>query len=396
VGDTVVLQRAGDVIPQIVDVVLEKRPADADAYAFPRICPCPLQTPAVREAADGETAAVRRCTGEFACPYQRIEHLKHFAARRAFDIEGLGEKQIEEFFEAGFLAEPADIFALEAHRDAILARDGYGEKSLTNLLAAIEARKDVDLQRLIYGLGIRHIGETTSGVLARHFETWEAFLAAVDAAIEARPNAAYERLVATPGVSETSLAKILAAAADFVGPSDDLFETVQGRGARLKIKGVTSKTWDALAAVGSWDEVADLVRAAASGQPGDALRALAAIDGIGPVAAESLVAFFAEPHNRAAIERLLTAGVRARPQPRAATQSPVAGLTVVFTGALEKMTRDEAKARAIALGAKVSGSVSKKTDLVVAGPGAGSKLEDARKFGVTVIDEDAWLARISG
>jgi DNA ligase (NAD+) len=148
--------------------------------------------------------------------------------------------------------------------------------------------------------------------------------------------------------------------------------------------------------VGSWDEVADLVRAAASGQPGDALRALAAIDGIGPVAAESLVAFFAEPHNRAAIERLLTAGVRARPQPRAATQSPVAGLTVVFTGALEKMTRDEAKARAIALGAKVSGSVSKKTDLVVAGPGAGSKLEDARKFGVTVIDEDAWLARISG
>ncbi|MBU6373192.1 MAG: NAD-dependent DNA ligase LigA [Alphaproteobacteria bacterium] len=396
VGDTVVLQRAGDVIPQIVDVVIEKRPADAAPYVFPHVCPCPLKTPAVRESDDGEAAAVRRCTGEFACPFQRVEHLKHFASRRAFDIEGLGEKQIEEFFEAGFVTEPADIFLLQRHAEAIRAREGYGDKSVANLLAAIEARKNVELQRLIYGLGVRHIGETTAGVLARHFETWEAFAGAVDAAIAARPNAAYERLLGVSGVSETTLARLLAHADQFATAPDDLFETVQGRGARLKIKGVTVKTWDALAAIGDWTEITALVAEAAQGQPGDAFRALAAIDGVGPVAAESLVAFFAEPHNRAAIDRLLAAGVRAAPQARAATQSPVAGLTVVFTGSLEKMTRDEAKARAIALGAKVSGSVSKKTDLVVAGPGAGSKLEDARKHGVAVIDEDEWLRRIGG
>ena len=396
VGDTVVLQRAGDVIPQIVDVVLEKRPPDARAYAFPQTCPCPLKTPAVRETATGDAMAVRRCTGEFACPFQRIEHLKHFASRRAFDIEGLGEKQIEEFFEAGLVKEPADIFHLARHREAILAREGFGEKSLANLLAAIEARKSVALQRLIYGLGIRHVGETTAGVLARHFETWDAFIAAIDAAIAARPNAAYERLAALSGVGEGALAKILAHADVFRTIPDDLFETVQGRGSALKIKGVTVRAWDALATIGPWSDVAAIVGEAEQGQPGEAFIALAAIDGVGPVAAEHLCAFFAEPHNRAAVERLLDAGVQPEAQARVASTSPVAGLTIVFTGTLEKMSRDEAKAKAIALGAKVSGSVSKKTDLVVAGPGAGSKLEDARKLGVAVIDEDAWLERIAG
>jgi DNA ligase (NAD+) len=396
VGDTIVLQRAGDVIPQIVDVLIEKRPAHAQPYDFPHICPCPLETPAVRESDDGSTAAVRRCTGESACPYQRIEHLKHFASRRAFDIEGLGDKQIEEFFEIGLVREPADVFLLARHRDAILAREGYGEKSVANLLAAIEQRKSIDLQRLIYALGIRHVGETTAGVLARHYETWDAFVGVVDGAIAARPNAAYERLASAPGISGASLAKVLAHADGFATASDDLFETVQGRGARLKIKGLTAKTWDALAAIGDWATLSAFVAEAARGQPGEAFHALAAIDGVGPVAAESLCAFFAEPHNRAAVDRLLASGVRPNAQERVATASPVVGLTVVFTGSLEKMTRDEAKARAIALGAKVSGSVSKKTDLVVAGPGAGSKLDDARKHGVAVIDEDEWLRRIGG
>src|SRR6185503_7692296 len=181
IGDTVVVQRAGDVIPQIVDVVLEKRPKNARRYRFPEICPCP-----VKSAVSAEEGSVRRCTGEFACPFQRIEHLRHFVARRAMDIEGLGFKQIEEFFEAGFIKEPADIFTLAKHRDEILEREGYGDKSVENLLASIEARREVELSRFLFALGARDIGETTAGVLARRYETWEGFRDAVDRAVEER------------------------------------------------------------------------------------------------------------------------------------------------------------------------------------------------------------------
>jgi DNA ligase (NAD+) len=382
IGDTVVVQRAGDVIPQIVDVLLEKRAKGARRYRFPDTCPCQLQT-----SVSSEEGSVRRCTGEFACPYQRIEHLRHFVSRRAMDIEGLGIKQIEEFFEAGFLKEPADIFTLHRRKDAILEREGYGERSVANLLAAIDSRREGELSRFIYALGIRDIGETTAGVLARRFETWEAFREAVDRAVEARPGETYKELERIEGVSDSARANLIAAASELRASGGDLFDEA----GPPKVKGVSARAWDALiAACDSLREAVAMVKRAAREAPGEDYLELARIDGVGPVAAGHLVDFFAEKHNRAALERLLKQ-VTPKPEPKAATSSKVAGLTIVFTGTLERMTRDEAKARATALGAKVSGSVSKKTDLVVAGPGAGSKLAEAEKLGVKVIDEDEWL-----
>ncbi len=311
IGDTVIVQRAGDVIPQIVGVVAEKRPAGAKPYVFPQTCPR-CGSAALREIDDkGEADVVRRCTGGLVCPAQAVERLKHFASRLAMDIEGLGDKQIEEFYEAGLIRAPADIFTLEARDRASLKkikdRDGFGETSTRNLFAAIEARRSVPLNRFVFALGMRRIGETNARRLARHFHT-----------------------------------------------------------------------------IGALREAAT--------RP-EALEELTAIDGVGGAVAEAVVDFFAEPHNTQALDALL-AEVTPEPMQAVATASPVAGKTVVFTGALEKMTRDEAKAMAERLGAKVSGSVSKKTDLVVAGPGAGSKLAKASEFGVEVIDEDEWLARV--
>lgn len=382
IGDTVTVQRAGDVIPQIVDVLLEKRPKNARRYQFPETCPCPLKTPV-----SAEEGSVRRCSGEFACPFQRIEHLRHFVSRRAFDIEGLGIKQIEELFELGWIKEPADIFKLKSHAAELQEREGYGEKSVANLLASIETRREVELSRFIYALGIRDIGETTAGVLARRFETWEDFRDAVDRAVEARPGGAYDELEVIEGVTESALQNLVAAADALKAPRGDLFEAGEGP----KVKGVSSKAWDALIGhYGSLSEAIAAVKKAAKQAPSDDYYELARTDGVGPVAAGHLVKFFAEKHNRAALERLLR-HVTPKPGPKAATSSKVSGMTIVFTGTLEQMTRDEAKARAIALGAKVAGSVSKKTDLVVAGPGAGSKLAEAEKLGVKVIDEDAWV-----
>ncbi len=385
VGDTVVIQRAGDVIPQIVDVVLERRPKGAQKFAFPTLCPrCGAH---VAREVEGETGVVARCTGGLNCPAQVVERLKHFASRRAMDIEGLGDKQIEEFFEIGLVKDPADIFRLKDHAAQIAEREGYGEKSITNLLAAIEARRAPELARFLFALGIRDIGETTAGVLARAFETWDAFEAACLAAAHARPRAAWKALTQVNGVG--------------AGARDALMDNLDLLGGDLfggppKIKGVTQRVWDGLsAAFGDGPAVIAALRAAAEGRPGEAFFALERIDGVGPVAAERLCDFFEEAHNRDALARLLKE-VTPQAQARAASSSPVAGLTVVFTGTLEKMSRDEAKARATALGAKVSGSVSKKTDLVVAGPGAGSKLKDAETHGVKVIDEDAWLALIAG
>ena len=381
-GDAVIVQRAGDVIPQIVDVLLEKRPKTARRYKFPEICPCP-----VKSAVSAQEGSVRRCTGEFACPFQRIEHLRHFVGRRAMDIEGLGHKQIEEFFEAGFLKEPADIFRLSTHKAEILDREGYGEKSIANLLASIEARRAVELSRFIYALGIRDIGETTAGILARRFETWEAFEAAAERAGEASPGPAYHAIQALDGVSETALASLMAGAGALNAAKQDLFE----EGAAPKLKGVSSKAWDALVVhFGSIAEAVAAIKTAARQAPGEDYLELGRTDGVGPVAAGHLVDFFLDKHNRAALARLLKE-VTPRPEPKAASSSKVAGMTIVFTGTLEQMTRDEAKARAIALGAKVAGSVSKNTSLVVAGPGAGSKLAEAEKLGVKVIDEDDWI-----
>lgn len=382
IGDTVVIQRAGDVIPQIVDVKDDAAHKRRKRYQFPDICPCPLKTPV-----SAEEGSVRRCSGEFACPYQRIEHLRHFVARRAMDIDGFGIKQIEEFFELGWVKEPADIFRLERHDATLREREGYGEKSVAKLLEAIEARREVELSRFIYALGIRDIGETTAGVLARRYESWGAFRDAVDRAVEAAPGEAYESLELVEGLGEGARGHLMAAAPELKAGSGDLFDG----GEPPKVKGVSAKAWEGLVAqFGSLPEALAAIKKAAKQMPGEDYLELARTDGVGPVAAGHLAKFFAEKHNRAALERLLKE-VTPKDEPRAATSSKVSGLTIVFTGTLEKMTRDEAKARAVALGAKVSGSVSKKTDLVVAGPGAGSKLAEAEKHGVKVIDEDAWI-----
>ena len=316
IGDTVVIQRAGDVIPQVVDVVIDKRPKSAKPYHFPKKCPCYLHTELVREeTATGEEGARTRCTGEFACPYQKVQHLMLFVSRRAFDIEGLGEKQIELFFEKEWVKEPADIFTLEKkHKRDLLELEGFGETSVRNLFNAIEARRTIALDRFIYALGIRQVGETTALALARGYGSWKAFH---DAGLK-------------------------------VAKGDD-----------------------------------------------DVIAEMDALDQIGDTVIRAVAAYFGESHNRGIVERL-TKEVRILDAEKPTKDTAVAGKTVVFTGALEKMTRDEAKAQAERLGAKAAGSVSKKTDYVVAGPGAGSKLADAKKFGVTVLTEDEWLKLISG
>ena len=318
VGDTVIVQRAGDVIPQIVEPVLDERPADAEPYVFPTQCPCDLATPLARETtASGAETVARRCTGEFACPYQRVEHLKHFVSRRAFDIEGLGERQLRAFFEEGLIATPADIFRLarnETALAALLARDGYGETSVRNLKVAIDARRDIALDRFILSLGIRHVGETTAMVMARAYGDADTFLTAMDRIAE-----------------------------------------------------------------GDEDAKADL----------DAL------DQIGEAVVAAAGAYFGEAHNRKVVADL-RAELRIADAEAPKSDTPVAGKTVVFTGALEQMTREEAKSRAESLGAKVAGSVSRKTDIVVAGPGAGSKLKTAAALGVTVMTEEEWLALVGG
>jgi DNA ligase (NAD+) len=314
IGDTVTIRRAGDVIPQVLGVV-ENRPRGSKPFPFPKKCPCPLKTDVVREIiAGGEEGVRAHCTGEFACPYQAVEHLKHFVSRRAFDIDGLGEKQIELFYENEWVREPAEIFTLQERNKKIRLEgvEGFGETSVRNLFGAIAARREIPLERFIYALGIRHVGETTAVALARGYGGWAAFHEAC-----------------------LKLAK------------DDE---------------ETKKEMDAL-------------------------------DQIGDTVIESLHDYFGEAHNRRRIERLVKqVSIRDAQMPR--RDSAIAGKTVVFTGTLEKVTRDEAKASAERLGAKVSGSVSKKTDYVVAGPGAGSKLAEAKKLGVAVLTEDEWAKLI--
>ncbi|MEQ1709063.1 MAG: NAD-dependent DNA ligase LigA [Terricaulis sp.] len=392
IGDVVIVQRAGDVIPQIVDVLRHK--PGAKPYAFPNKCPV-CDSHVARELEPGEEGVITRCTGGLNCPAQAVERLRHFVSRRAMDIEGLGEKQIEEFYELGWVKEPADIFRLREHRNELATREGYGEKSVTNLLASIEARREPEFARFLYGLGIRDIGETTAGVIARRFESWKAFEKAMERAVIAKPGEAYEVLERVRGVGDGARAALLSWTAG-VSPASkgqaELFaDEAAGGPSPPKIKGVTSRAWDGLIeAFGSLGDAVVAIQDAAKQAPGEDYLELARIDGVGPVAADHLVDFFTEPHNTDALKRLLKE-VRVQDQPRAATSSQVAGLTIVFTGTLEKMTRDEAKARAVALGAKVAGSVSKNTSLVVAGPGAGTKLAEAEKLGVKVIDEDAWI-----
>jgi DNA ligase (NAD+) len=300
-GDRVVIQRAGDVIPQVVENLT--RDEVRDAYLFPDHCP-----ECASEAVAEEDEVDVRCTGGLICPAQRTERLKHFVSRAALDIEGLGEKTIDEFFAAGWLESPADIFRLKARRSAILEREGWKDKSVDNLLAGIGAKSEPDAARLLFGLGIRHVGAVTARDLLKRFE----------------------KLPALRTVAER-----------------------------------------------------------AHGGDAEALAELASIDGIGPAVIEALGDFFHEPHNVAVWEDLLSE-VSPPPYVVETKDSAVAGKTVVFTGALETMSRDEAKAQAERLGARAAGTVSAKTDLVVAGPGAGSKLKKAQDLGIAVIDEAAW------
>jgi DNA ligase (NAD+) len=318
IGDTVIVQRAGDVIPQILGVVLEKRPKGAKRFVFPDVCPaCGSHASREINPNTGRGDAVRRCSGGLICPAQRVERLKHFVSRNAFDIEGLGEKHIKAFYVDGLIQSPPDIFTLEncdkRAPSKLAEREGWGETSAKKLFAAIEARRNVRLDRFIYALGIRHVGETTARLLARNYGTAEAFLA--------------------------------------------------------------------------------VMREAASDREGDAFAALDNIEGIGPAVAAAIADFFAEAHNVEVVKELLKE-VAPAPLEKVERGSLVSGKTVVFTGTLEHMTRSEAKARAERLGAKVAGSVSKNTDYVVAGPGAGSKLKNAKDLGVAVLSEEEWLKLI--
>ena len=392
IGDTVVLQRAGDVIPQIVSVVIDRRPAWAEPFIFPTRCPA-CGSEAVRE--EGE--ARRRCTGGLICPAQIVERLKHFVGRRAFDIEGLGEKQLFAFSERGWIREPADIFRLardDAKLEALRAEDGYGETSVRNLVAGIEARRTIALERLIFALGIREIGEQTSLLLAREFGTWAAFEAAGREAAAGIPTPEWTRLAESHGVS----ARVLAMLAEAEPPDADPWpDAPMDQKLSLAFPGLAAPARRALALLADdWAGVRRLAEIARNEGPSETLGRIAGVSGVGPVAARAVAEFFHEPHNRAVVEALVEQldSIQAAERPK--TDTPVAGKTVVFTGALERFTRDEAKAQAISMGAKVSGSVSKKTDYVVAGPGAGSKLADARKHGVAVLSEDEWLALIGG
>jgi DNA ligase (NAD+) len=311
IGDTVRIQRAGDVIPQVLDVLTDKRPKNAKPFQFPTVCPA-CGSHAVREIDPdtGKADAVRRCTGGLICPAQAVERLIHFVSRNAFDVDGLGEKQIALFFEQGWVKEPVDIFKLRGRNKKIKLeeQEGFGEVSARKLFDAIDARRKIPLNRFIYALGIRHIGETNAIRLARHYQTVDAMN---NALLKTKPD------------------------------EEDYQELIN-------------------------------------------------IGGIGEVVAEAVVEFFKERRNRSAIEALLEE-IDLEPMEAVAKDSPVSGKTVVFTGALEQMTRDEAKAMAERLGAKVAGSVSKQTDYVVAGPGAGSKLAEAKKHGVKVLSEDEWF-----
>ena len=321
VGDTVIVQRAGDVIPQILGAVDTDRPGRGPVFQMPSVCP-ECDSAAVRELDDkGEPDVRRRCTGGLICPAQAVERLKHFVSRKALDIDGLGAKQVTMFYEKGLLEGPQDIFRLAARiaeKDLppLAEWEGFGETSAQNLFSAIDARRSPSFARFLAGLGVRHVGETTAGLFARHFLSWDSF-----------------------------------------------WQTVQ--------------------------------RAAAEGEDSEAFSELVAIDGIGATAARALAAFVSEPHNRDMMTALLSE-VTVADAVAAASDSRVAGKTVVFSGTLETMTRDEAKARATGLGAKVSGSVSKKTDILVAGPGAGSKLKKAEELGIETLTEAEWLKRTSG
>jgi DNA ligase (NAD+) len=329
VGDLVEIQRAGDVIPQVLGVVLASRPADSKPFAYPHRCPV-CDSHAEREAGE----AIRRCTGGLICGAQRVERLRHFVSRGAFDIEGLGEKHIAAFFEDKLIAAPADIFRLRDRADVLREREGWGAQSVVNLVQAIDARREIALDRFLFALGIRHVGEVTARDLAKTYGSWDALSATLDEAVAEKA--------------------AMLAAGPALGEADEKFAR----------------------------------------RIAERLAALINVRQVGPEVAGALVDFLGEPHNRAVVADLLTL-VRVLPLQVETRASEVTGKTVVFTGSLEQMTREEAERMAERLGARIAASVSRKTDLVVAGPGAGSKLKKAQELGIAVTDEAGWLAIVA-
>ncbi|WP_062012138.1 NAD-dependent DNA ligase LigA [Aureimonas sp. AU4] len=421
VGDTVVIQRAGDVIPQVLDVEIDKRPAGAEPFRYPDHCPiCGSRAEREINPRTGRLDSVRRCTAGLTCPAQAKEGLKHFVSRNAFDIDGLGETLIEALFDAGLVHQPADIFRLqleplrellaaralqqrqerEAAEDAAVRAAG-GEpktrgkpktydytKSAENILAGIAARREVALERFIFALGIPEIGESSSKALARHFDDMPALMRGMEQAEREQPGEDWAELSALQSIGGGTFERLMAVAPErLADPEWDPY-----RDADLALR--SNQRVILRGRYGEGDApLREALARAREGAPGALFLDLTRDTDIGTVATLSLLHFFGEAHNRAAVEALIGEGVtttnaRAAPPP---SDSPFRGKTVVFTGTLERMTRSEAKSRAEALGAKVSGSVSKKTDLVVAGPGAGSKLDEAKRHGVRVVTEAEWL-----
>ncbi len=318
IGDTLRIQRAGDVIPQVIEVILEARPKGSPPYIFPSVCPCDQKTLTVR--APGE--AVTRCSGEFSCPFQKVSRLRHFVGRDAFDIEGLGFKQVQAFFELGWIKVPSDIFELKNHKETLSKLEGWGEKSVNNLLTAIEDCRKISLDRLIFAIGIRQTGQATSRLLAYQYGNFRNWTHSMFMAAEERSKC--------------------------------------------------------ISAVKTADEV------------GGAYAELCSIDGIGLSMADDICNFFSDHRNVVELNKLAEILIIEDFQRPEFNNSKVSGKTVVFTGSLETMTRAEAKAGAESLGAKVSGSVSGKTDFLVAGPGAGSKQTKAKKLGIMILNEQEW------
>ena len=410
-GDTVVVQRAGDVIPQVVSVVSEKRPRHVKPYKFPHKCPV-CGSHAVRDEEEGE--AVRRCTGGLICPAQAIERLRHFVSRGAFDIEGFGDTYSQLLFDEGLIRSPSDIFTLHDKLDRLKAvlfkkREALAKqkeeqtgtkrkKSLSeterqyneadNLLAAIEARRSVPFNRFVFALGIRHVGEVTAKALSRHFSNIAAFCRGVDTAAAARPGPAWSELEGIPGIGPVALEALLKNKSSST-PKQLRFDLiVEEHKDRSKLNKRQKESL--IQHYGSVEKLEKAVGFARSQMPKLAYQQLATDSDIGIVATDYLIEFFEEAHNREVVDSL-EREVRIEKAGIVAKSSAIAGRTIVFTGSLELMTRDEAKALAESLGAKVVSSVSSNTDFVVAGPKAGSKLRDAEKFKVKILTEDEWI-----
>ncbi|MFC5389650.1 NAD-dependent DNA ligase LigA [Brevundimonas bullata] len=466
IGDTVVLQRAGDVIPQITEVVKDANHNLREVFDFPSRCKCPLKTELVRETTSaGDDTIVRRCTGELVCPYQKREHLKNFVSRKAVDIEGIGEKQIELFMEKGWLSEPADIFRFATNnhlRAQLEAEPGYGTTSVSNLVNSINARRDIPLDRFITGLGLRHVGAETSRALALYFGSYNRFEQGVEElslvgelrwrdivgfigekiSVNTEKHDDIWAIAASIGstVAQTRKASSHMEAIPRVGAKvarkaviDFWAAKLNGKASPLSVlpsainpQSVQMVGWtedaDVSAALERYIEryrsiwlglIGYLAGKQATLSVDDralltlintvpdltesldlAYRSVVPLERIRQASLTTLASFYRSERTRGLVDRLLLeVSVSDVEQPHSNT--PVTGKIVVFTGSLERFTRDEAKARAESLGAKVSGSVSKKTDYVVAGPGAGSKLKDAEKHGVAVLTEDEWLALIA-